>query len=86
MKKVIQTQTTLNRSMGIVKEMENIFRKQTRRGWLSYFSKPKPRRYDCYLGVYQGTQNKGKKTTISNTILAYHQIIKTRPQINLVWK
>lgn len=36
MKKAIQTETTFNRSMGIVKEIENIFRKETRRGWLSY--------------------------------------------------
>lgn len=31
MKKVNQTETTFNRSMGIIKEMENVFRKETRK-------------------------------------------------------
>jgi len=44
MKKVTQTETTFNRYIGNIKQMENISRKETRRGWLSNFSKPKARR------------------------------------------
>lgn len=51
MKKIIQTETAFSKAMDIIKEMENIFRKETKRGGLSYLSKPEARRYDCYLGV-----------------------------------
>lgn len=44
MKKIIQTETAFSKAMDVIMEMENIFRKKTRRGILSYLSKPEARR------------------------------------------
>lgn len=37
---MIQTETAFSKATDIIKEMENIFRKETRRGGLSYLSNP----------------------------------------------
>lgn len=51
MKKIIQTETAFSKAMDVNMEMENIFRKQTSRGGLSYLSKAEVMRQDCYLGA-----------------------------------
>lgn len=51
MKKFIQTETAFSKVLDVIREMENIFKKETKRGQLRYMSKPEARRYDCYLGA-----------------------------------
>lgn len=51
MNKTIQIETAFSKAMDVITEMENSFRKETRRGRLSYLSKPEARRNDYYLGV-----------------------------------
>lgn len=51
MKKIIQTETAFSKATDVTREMENSFRKETRRGGLSDLSKPEARRDDCCLGV-----------------------------------